>query len=113
MERDSFVGPERDALRRSGSCGGALLTVVVLFLAGGTDELWPVWRSWRLAWKRAGLFAPGPDRRQRLRLSELGYGDVFLTCLRIHRPDDDCFTFAGANPEKNSAYLSWGGSRWS
>ena len=92
---------------------GALLTVVVLFLAGGDDEFRPVWRSWQLDGKGPGLFAPGSDRRKRLRVSELRYWDVSLAGLRIHRPDDDRFTFAGANPEKDSADLSWGGSRWS
>ena len=87
--------------------------MVVLFLAGGDDELWPVLRSWQLDGKGPGLFAPGPNRRKRLRVSELGYWDVFVAGLRIHRPDDDRFTFAGTNSEKDSADLSRGGSRWS
>lgn len=86
--------------------------MVVLFLAGGVDELRAGRRRRRLAWERAGLFAPGPDHLKGLDLGELGDRDVFLTGFRIHRPDDDRFTLAWADPEKNSADLSWGGSRW-
>ena len=86
---------------------------MIIFLARGDDELRAGRGSWRLDWERAGLFAPDPDHRKRLGLGDFGDRNVFLTGFRIHRSDNDRFTLAGSDPERNSAYLSWGRSRWS
>jgi hypothetical protein len=86
------------------------LAVVVSFLSGCDDELRSGRRSSRLDWKRAGLLAPGSDGFKRFGLSEPGDRHVFLAGFRIHRPDDDRFTQAGADAEEDSTGLSWGGA---
>ena len=95
------------ALRAGEGCSP---TVVILLLAGRDDQVRSGGFRFRTRRKGTGLLAPGSDEVKRFGLSEPRDWHELLAGFRIHWPDDDRFTQAGADAEKDSTGLSLGGA---